>query len=444
MLKNTLNNNINAIAHYCQEYQRVAKQLIGQDQAYFQQLRQNALEKFSTHGFPNKKLADWKYTSLTTLLQTPYTLNTSAPTNAVTAAMLDPLRSDYRLVFVNGYFAAHLSNVAPLADNCRITNLTTMLTQYSNQFHASWKPEESLDKNGFMQLNTAFMQDGAYIYLAANTHLHTPIEILFINTDVSSQHFIPLRNIVIAEENSKTTIIEKYIDMTSENNANYFTNTLTECRLAANSHIQHYKIISESKLAQHVGNLCVTQQNSSQFFANSLALNGALIRSDVSVKLLAADAYCQLKGLYYAVAQQQVDHCTQIDHVSPHTHSEEFYKGIIDDRARASFNGKLIVREQAIKSKAQQLNKNLLLSPLAEVNTKPQLEIFTDDIQCMHGASIGQLDKDALFYLRTRGLTVTAATELLIQAFIQDIIEQMPLFNHATLPSLITNNYECF
>lgn len=430
------------MAHYCQEYQRVAKQLIGQN--LLSQLRLDALKQFSTHGFPNKKLADWKYTSLTTLLQIPYTLNASAPINTVTVAMLDPLRSDYRLVFVNGYFAAHLSNIAPLAGNCRITNLSTMLEHHPDQFHATWKPEESLDKNGFTQLNTAFMQDGAYIYLAANTHLDTPIEILFINTDVSSQHFIPLRNIVIAEENSKATIIEKYIDMTSDNNANYFTNTLTECRLAANSHIQHYKIISESKFAQHVGNLCVTQQKSSQFFAYSLALNGALIRSDVSVKLLAADAYCQLKGLYYAVAQQQVDHCTQIDHVSPHTRSEEFYKGIIDDQARASFNGKLIVREQAIKSKAQQLNKNLLLSPLAEVNTKPQLEIFTDDIQCTHGASIGQLDKDALFYLRTRGLTVNAATELLVKAFIQDIIEQMPLFNHVTLPSLIKNNHECF
>lgn len=444
MLKNPINHNINAVAHYCQEYQRVAKQLIGQDQDYFRPLRLKALEQFSTHGFPNKKQADWKYTSLTTLLQTPYTLKVATPVNAATLASLDPLRSDYRLVFVNGYFAAHLSSIAPLTDNCRITNLSTMLEHYPEQLNATWKPDKTLEKNSFTQLNTAFMQDGIYIYLAANTHLHSPIEILFINSDETSQRFIPLRNIIIAEENSQATIIEKYIDMTSEKNANYFSNTMTECQLAANSHIQHYKLINESKLAQHVGQLCVTQQKNSQFAAYSLALKGALIRSDVSIKLLATDAYCQLKGLYYAFDQQQVDHRTQIDHVSPYTRSEEFYKGIIADRGRATFNGKVIVREQAIKSKAQQLNKNLLLSPLAEVNTKPQLEIFTDDIQCTHGASIGQLDKDALFYLRSRGLTVSEATDLLVEAFTQDIIGQMPLFNKVTFPRLIKNNHENF
>ena len=441
MLNNKTKSPAPAIAHYCLEYQRVAKQLMGQH--LLGSLRLDALNQFSRYGFPNKKQADWKYTSLTTLLQTPYTLNVS-PSNAVAPSDLDPLRGNYRLVFVNGCFAAHLSSIAAVADNCKITNLATMLECYPEEFHATWKPDEFLEKNSFTHLNTAFIQEGAYIYLAANTHLHSPIEILFITTDEIPQRFIPIRNVVIAEENSQATIIEKYFDMSSAANSNYFTNTVTECRLAANSHLQHYKMINENPLAQHVGHLYVNQQKNSQFSANSLALNGALIRSDVSVKLLAADACCQLKGLYYAVDRQQVDHCTQIDHVSPHTRSEEFYKGIIDDRGRATFNGKVIVREQAIKSKAQQLNKNLLLSPLAEVNTKPQLEIFTDDIQCTHGASIGQLDKEALFYLRTRGLTVAAATDLLVKAFIQDIIEQMPLFNDVTLPILIKNNHESF
>ncbi|HEY2566892.1 MAG TPA: Fe-S cluster assembly protein SufD [Candidatus Aquirickettsiella sp.] len=481
MLKNKKNVDINAIAHYCQEYRRVEKKLPGQGQKHLDRLRLDALEQFSAHGFPSKKHADWKYTSLTALCQTPYFIVAPKPCNLdivtlysqqldfwqgatimsnrnvynihedcdprdtqtmSSAKSIDPLSSDYRLVFVNGFFAAHLSTIPMLADNSIISNLCAMLNQYPEQLNATWKPKETVAENCFTHLNTAFMQDGVYIYLAANTRLCSPIEILFINTDEISQHFIPLRNIIIAEENTQATIIEKYIDMTRENNTNYFTNTVTECCLAANSHIEHYKAITESKQAQHVGSLYVTQQQHSQFSAYSLALSGALIRSDVIVKLLAPDAHCQLKGLYYAVGQQQVDHTTQIDHVSPHTRSEEFYKGIIDDRARAAFNGKVIVREQAIKSKAQQLNKNLLLSPFAEVNSKPQLEIFADDIQCTHGASIGQLDKDALFYLRTRGLSVSAATELLVKAFIQDIIEQMPLFNDVTLPSLIKKTYE--
>lgn len=442
MLNNKKNNDVKAIAHYSQEYQRVEKELIGQDQPYLRLCRLDALEQFSTLGFPTKKHADWKYTSLTTLRQTPYFLATNSHRNAVASTMLEALSSDYRLVFVNGFFAAHLSSIAVLTDNSKITNLSTMLEQHPEQLKATWKPNETLEKNSFTHLNTAFMQDGAYIYLATNTHLNSPIEILFINTDATPHRFIPLRNIIIAEEHSQAIIIEKYIDMTPENNTNYFMNTVTECRLAANSHIQHYKNITESKQAQHVGSLCVTQQKNSQFSAYSLALSGALIRSDVNVRLLAPHAHCQLKGLYYTSEQRQVDHCTQIDHVSPQTSSEEFYKGIIDDRARATFNGKVIVREQAIKSKAQQLNRNLLLSPHAEVNSKPQLEIFTDDIQCTHGASIGQLDTDALFYLRARGLTATEATDLLVTAFIKDIIQQMPLFSDVTLPRLVKNTHE--
>ncbi len=437
MLKNRKNSDINAIAHYCREYQRVKKELVGENQDYLNRLRLTALEEFSTHGFPSKNLADWKYTSLTALLQTPYALVTPTHSQAVT---LEAATSDYRLVFINGFFAAHLSTTVSQV-NCKMTNLATLLDHNLEHLNTTWKPNETLEKNSFTHLNTVFMQDGAYIYLGANTRLDSPIEILFINTD-KAQRFIPLRNIVIAEENSQATLIEKYIDMTAENNANYFLNTVTECRLAANSHIEHYKVIAESTQAQHVSSLCVTQQQNSQFSAYSLALSGILIRSDVTVKLLAPQAHCQLKGLYYALGRQQVDHYTQIDHVSPQTSSEEFYKGIIDDHARATFNGKLIVREHAVQSKAQQLNKNLLLSAHAEVNSKPQLEIFTDDIQCMHGASIGQLDKDALFYLRARGLTATQATDLLVKAFIQDIIEQMLLFNDVTLPSLIKNNYE--
>jgi Fe-S cluster assembly protein SufD len=435
MLNGKKISDINAIAHYCREFQRVEKKLVGQDQGHFHRLRRTAFEAFSKQGFPNRKHADWKYTSLTTLRQTPYSL--VAPTHCNSLSTLEAQHSDYRLVFVNGFFAAHLSKIAELPKASLIMNLASMREQKPEQFNAIWKSNKTPEKNSFTDLNTAFMQDGAVIYLSANTRLNSPIEILFINTDETSCHFIPLRNIIIAEENSQATIIEKYIGMTPENNTHYFLNTVTDCRLAENSHIEHYKMITEAKLAQHVGHLYVTQQKNSQFSGYSLALSGALIRSDVTVRLLAQQAYCQLKGLYSALGQQQIDHCTLIDHVSPHTRSEEFYKGIIDDRACATFNGKLIVRKHAIFSKAQQLNKNLLLSARAQVNSKPQLEILTDDIQCTHGASIGQLDKEALFYLRVRGLTTTEATHLLIQAFIQDILEQMPLLSDLSLSRLI-------
>jgi Fe-S cluster assembly protein SufD len=437
MLKNKINSDITAIAHYGSEYRRVEKTLVGHQQENLKKMRLTALEEFSKHGFPSKKQEDWKYTSLTSLRQTPFSLSlTPAPLNPAAQTMLDQLSVKFRLVFINGFFAKHLSTLAVLPKDVKITHFIDMVDHHPEQLNTTWQANDTLEKNSFTHLNTVFMQD---IYLPAHAHLSAPIEILFINTDETPQRFIPLRNIIIAEENSRAVIIEKYIDMTKENNTPYFTNTVTECRLAAGSHIEHYKYVTESKQAIHVGNLCVSQQQASQFSAYSLALSGHLIRNDVYVKLEQPHAQCRLKGLYYALGQQQVDHHTVIDHRSPHTHSEEFYKGIIDEQARAVFNGKVIVREHAIKSKAQQLNKNLLLSPHAEINTKPQLEIFTDDIQCTHGASIGQLDKDALFYLRARGLTATQATELLIKAFIQDILEQMPLFNDVSLPNFLKN-----
>ena len=283
MLNNKKNHDVNAIDHYVREYQRVEKELVGHEQKYLSQIRLDALEQFSTLGFPSKKHADWKYTSLTTIHQTPYFL-APKPCKLDATTMLNLPRADYRLVFVNGFFAAHLSSIAVLTDNSKITNLSTMLEQHPEQLKSTWKPNKAVEKNSFTHLNTAFMQDGAYIYLATNTRLNSPIEILFINTDATPHRFIPLRNIVIAEENSQAIIIEKYIDMTPENNTNYFLNTVTECRLAANSHIEHYKNITESKQAQHVDSLCVTQQKNSQFSAYSLVLSGSLIRSDVTVQ----------------------------------------------------------------------------------------------------------------------------------------------------------------
>lgn len=444
MLNNKINRDAVAIAHYRSEYLRVEKNLAGNTLTSLQDLRLAALQEFSSLGFPSKKQEDWKYTSLTSLRETPFSF---APTltklNASTQTMLQQLATSYRLVFVNGIFSKNLSTLAILPHHGKMTHVADMLEHYPEQLFTRWQPKETIEKNSFVHLNTAFMHDGAYIYLPANTQLQSPIELLFIQTGGQEQ-FIPLRNIIIAEENSHAIIIEKYIHV-QENSAPSFTSTVTECSLAPHSHIEHYKYIRESKRALHIGNLCATQQKKSQFATYSLALSAALIRSDVHIKLLQADARCQLKGLYCADAQQQIDHHTIVDHASPSTSSEAFYKGVSDAKARAVFNGKVIVRSQAIKSKAQQLNKNLLLSSHAEIDSKPQLEIFTDDIQCTHGTSIAQLDKEALFYLRTRGLSAVQAGKLLINAFIQDILQQMPLFNDdiSLVPFLENKMGEC-
>lgn len=428
MLPNKINSNAVAIAHYRSEYLRVEKNLAGNSLIQLQDLRLAALEEFSSTGFPSKKQADWKYTSLSSLRQTPFSFQpVLTKLNTSTKTMLEQLATGYRLVFINGLFAKHLSTLAILPHHGIMTHFADMLEHHPEQLFARWQPQDTIEKNSFIHLNTAFMHDGAYIYLPANTQLQLPIELLFIQTGEQEQ-FIPLRNIIIAEENSHAIIVEKYIHVPG-NSAQCFTNTVTECFLAANSHIEHYKYISEGANALHIGHLCATQQKNSQFAAYSLALSAALIRSDAHVRLVQPEAHCQLKGLYCAGEQQQIDHRILVDHASPYTSSEAFYKGVSDAQAHAVFNGKIIVRSQAIKSKAQQLNKNLLLSSQAEIDSKPQLEIFTDDIQCTHGTSITQLDKEALFYLRSRGLTAVQAGRLLIKAFIQDILQQMPLFH---------------
>ena len=432
-----------ARTHYLSEYQRVEKNLIDSVEKHLLVRRQTAIKQFSELGFPTIKHPDWKHTSLIPFLQTPFSITSPAINNEL-AKNIEVSTNPYRLVFINGLFSQSLSQVTNLANNVIVNHLANIIQNNPDHLFKHWKTTAAQKKNSFINLNTAFMQDGAYIYLPAASQLESPIELLFITTEENS--FIPIRNIIFAEKNSHAVIIEKYIALKTTATS-CFTNVVTECFLAEQSRIQHYKLLEERETSTHIGNILVEQQAKSEFSAYSIALQGALLRSDVTVKLCQPDAECHLKGLYYAQNKQHIAQQTLIEHASPQTVSSEFYKGIIDGDARAVFDGKLIVREKAIKSHAQQLNKNLLLSAAAEVVTKPQLEIFVDDIQCTHGASIGQLDEAALFYLRARGLTASEARTLLIKAFIRDIIQQMPLLNtypflSHSLKNLVAIDYE--
>jgi len=434
----------NALTHYLAEYRRVAKDLIGAGEKQLQTLRQVAVNQFSELGFPTLKHPNWRHTSLIPLLQKPF----FAVSPVVNVKLIDALKpaigdGDNRLVFVNGFFSSSLSKIAVLPPHATINHLADIIEHHPECLPTHWEKSAFCEKNSFTSLNTLFMQDGAYIYLPPHTKLCAPIELVFVT--YGEQNFVPIRNIIMVQENSQVIVVEKYISLADEENS-YFTNSVTECFLAAQSGIEHYKLLEESKNAMHIGNIIVQQQESSRFSAYSLALTGALIRSDVRVQLCQAHAQCHLKSLYYARENQHIDQQTTVDHLSPETQSTAFYKGIVDDHACGVFNGKLIVREKAVKSKAQQLNKNLLLSPSAEIYTKPQLEIFVDDIQCMHGASTGQLDETAIFYLRARGLSAEDARTLLIKAFIHDVIQQMPLlstypFLSHSVKNLLTLDY---
>ncbi len=267
------------------------------------------------------------------------------------------------------------------------------------------------------------MNDGAYIYVPKNTVIDKPIQLLFIHSGKNNTSLNQPRNLVVLDELSQATIIETYVAI--DDSAEYFTNAVTEILIAAQAKVEYFKIQQESKLAFHIGTTFTRLQRDSNFVAHSLALGGKLVRSDLSVSLADLGASCALNGLYLAQHKQHIDHHTVIDHMQPHGTSYEFYRGIIADQARAVFNGRVLVQKDAQQTDAHQENHNLLLSSDAEIDTKPQLEIYANEVKCAHGATVGQLDDEALFYLQSRGISQAKARNLLINAFAVSVFDKV-------------------
>lgn len=398
---------------------------------WLQIIRQAALERYTQQGLPTFHHEDWKYTNVTPIAKRAYTV-APQPTND-TLSQIDLIKlidnhsiADYpRLIFVDGYYIKNFSQLDTAINNIIITNLAEKISEDSTLLQQYFTQNNSGQNNAFTQLNTALFTDGAYIHLPTDSTLKKPLQLLFISTAQATSYTTPIRNLIIADKNSQASIIETYISLNDNNN--HFTNIITEISVGENAAIEHYKLLQENKQAFHIGTLEVAQQAHSRFNSHSFAFGGALVRSDINVHLSTEYAECTLNGLYMPTGQQHIDHHTFIDHAQPHGTSHEYYKGIIADKARAVFNGKVLVRLDAQKTNAQQSNKNLLLSNDAEIDTKPQLEIFADDVQCTHGATVGQLDEDALFYLRSRGIDIDAARNMLIHSFASEMLERVPL-----------------
>jgi Fe-S cluster assembly protein SufD len=427
-----------AINHYLEEFNRVARQLAGHHLPWLQAIKQQALADFTAQGFPTLRHEDWKYTNVAPITKQSFQTSKQKINDALAQINIAPFLANelmtHRLVFIDGYFEPTLSSINNLPTGVLITNLAQALAENNKAVKYHLNKLASQNSHAFKQLNTIFMQDGAFIHLASHAQLNQPIYLVFINTEDQNTPMHTLRNLIIAEENSQANIIENYLSIGQNN---YFTNTLTEIMLYKNAQITHYKLEQENQKAFHIGTVEVQQHDHSHFTSHSFAFGGALVRSDINIQLAAEHTTCTLNGLYLASGKQHIDHHTTVNHLKPHGTSREYYKGVLMDRARAIFNGKVQVAEGAYKTNAQQTNKNLLLSSEAEIDTKPQLEIYADDVQCTHGAAVGQLDEDALFYLRARGINEAQARSLLIYAFIQELFEQIPL---QTLRQYLQNN----
>ena len=412
------------VEHYQSEYARLIGELTGDP---LRDERKAALERFAATGLPTKRVEAWKYTDVRPIAKRSY--DNLQPAPAVTAEQIAELRFGnldcYECVFVNGRFSPELSRLGDLASGVTIRSLAEALTNTDNGIEAQLGQCLKENLSAFTDLNTAFMQDGAVIEIAKGVRADKPIVLLHLDTTTEVPTASHPRTYVSLGPGAEATLVESYlgVDDTSEN----LTNQVTEIELADNACLDHYKIVLASQAGFHIGSINVRQARDARYESHSLALGGKLTRTDINTRLEAEGATAILNGLYMIGGKQHVDHHTRVDHLVPHTNSEENYRGVLDGSARAVFNGKVYVHRDAQQTDAQQSNANLLLSKMAEVDTKPELEIYADDVKCSHGATVGQIDETALFYLRSRAIDEQTARNLLTFAFAGEVVNRIRL-----------------
>ena len=377
---------------YLSSFAAFEERLAETESPVLSRLRREALEQFDSLGFPTQADEEWRFTNLAPLLRVPFEPGLeswgkarSLPGGVLVCSLAEALLRRPDLV------EPHL---ARLADS---------------------------RNNAFTALNTAFLHDGAFVYVPPGKVVEEPIDLEFLAAESDAPLAWHRRCLIVMSPNSQARIVERYQGFEGVS----FTNTVTEIVVAENSVLDYYRLQKESKQAFHIGTVQVRQSHGSNFTSHSFALGSALARTDLNVVLDAERCECVLNGLYLAGGDQLIDNHTRIDHVRPHCTSHELYKGILDGRARGVFNGKIYVHQDAQKTDARQNNQTLLLSGDAMIDTKPQLEIYADDVKCTHGATIGQLNEEQIFYLRTRGIDQPSARRLLTYAFANDIINRI-------------------
>ncbi len=384
-------------------------------------MQSDALLQLKEKGLPSLRVEDWKYTSIEAILNQEFHISkkNSLPSFSEADFLFSHFKGP-RLVFINGQFSPDHSKLDSFEKGLRFKTLHQALEHSSESFKKYFGKIAKPISTSLLPLNTAMMQDGYCLEVAPNTILEQPIQVIYIQTADQPLALYP-RNMIILGENSQARMIEHSWGYENQ----HFVCAVTEIVLEAGAQLKHYKIQQEAKTAYHLAGIYVEQQGDSQFISQAINLGAVLSRQDIEVDLAASGAHCTLNGLYVLDGHQHHDTHSRIDHRLPHGTSREYYKGILKESSRAVFNGKVIVHPKAIKTDAEQYNKNLLLSNDAEVDTKPQLEIFVDDVKCAHGATVGQLDPEALFFLRSRGLDEQMAKTLLIDGFMADIFDAM-------------------
>ncbi len=406
---------------YRSEMSRFEREVASPTPAWIQQLRQAAIARFADLGFPTTYHEEWRHTDVTSIAKTPFTFAWHAP--EISKAELEPVaswvRPAHQLTFVNGQFSPSLSSLNRLPQDVIAGSLEDSWVVSSSLLEAHLGRHALHDNHAFVALNTAFLKEGAFIYLPPKMAVEEPILVLFVSYSDSEATISHPRVLFVAGPSSRATVIEIYAGLKDNP---YFTNAVTEVVLGEEAVLDHHLLQQESRTAYHIATLAVHQGRHSTFTSHSLAIGSALARSEVRALLSDEGSTCTLRGVYAATGRQHVDIHTRIEHARPRCTSQQLYKGILSGHASGVFNGRILVQQDAHKTDARQTNNNLLLSEDAVIHTTPQLEIFADDVKCTHGSTVGQLDRDALFYLRSRGICLESASRLMTQAFGSELI----------------------
>jgi len=389
---------------------------------WLQSLRQEAFARFSETGFPTTHDEDWRFTNVAAVANTAFEL---AGRETASWEQLEPFGASQfasHLVFINGLFSQELSTVAALPKGVTVGSLATQLKNDPAYVEQHLGRYLNSQRDAFAALNTAFIEDGVFVYVPRGVHVEQPIYVLFVTVPGAVPTMNHPRNLIVAEESSHVTVVEDYVSL---GEGTTFSNAATELVAGDNANVSHYMIVREGDQAYNFSTLRIQQGRNANVATHSLLLSGALVRNNVHPVLAGEGSECLINGLFMANGRQHMDNYMLVEHASPHCDSRQFYNGILNGQSHGVFHGRIIVHKDAQKTDAKQTNRNLLLSDDAQIDTKPQLEIYADDVKCTHGATIGQFDENALFYLRSRGLAEAAARHVLLLAFANECLDRM-------------------
>ena len=421
-----MENKIDIKNYYLNQFNEFEKSLNGEKSSDFHKIRKDAISKFAELTFPTQKDEEWKYTNISSLQKhnfSPAAAKANVSSDTINKFLFDKMEHSL-LVFVNGNYSLELSKLIDIPKGVVIGSLAEALKNNNPVVKKHLGKYAENENYFFTTLSSAFTKDGAFIYVPDGKVVGDPIHIIFITKSGSEKILTQPRNLFVAGKNSQVTIIEHYV---SDEDCIYFTNSVTEIVADENAIVDHIKLQEESNNAFHIARMEVDQERSSNFSSHLISHGAEISRNDFNAKFNDEGSECMLNGLFMIGDEQLFDAHTMIDHAKPHCNSHEHYKGILQDRSKGVFNGKVMVRRDAQKTNAFQQNNTILLSDDAVMNTKPQLEIFADDVKCSHGATIGKLNDEAKFYLMSRGIGEDAATAILIHAFASDVITSIKI-----------------